>query len=52
MEELNAGDDTKTIPVFHYAKEPNRIHGVPCKFVLLEVRRRSVCCDKRGNHVG
>lgn len=37
QEELNAGDNTRIVNVFHYSKEPSRTHGVPCKFVLHEV---------------
>ena len=37
MEELNAGEGTKVVNLFHYAKDPSRIHGIPCKFVLAEV---------------
>lgn len=37
LEELNAGEGTKTVNLFHYAKDPSRIHGVPCRFVLIEV---------------
>jgi len=33
-EELNAPDDAKIVNMFHYAKEPSRTHGVPCRFVL------------------
>lgn len=37
MEELQAGDNAKIVPVFHFARETNRTHGVPCRFVLYEV---------------
>jgi hypothetical protein len=37
MEELNAPEGSKVVNLFHYAKDPSRTHGVPCKFVILEV---------------
>jgi ubiquitin carboxyl-terminal hydrolase 7 len=37
LEEMNAGDGTKIVNLFHYSKDPVRTHGVPCKFVLREV---------------
>lgn len=37
LEELNADDNAKIVNLFHYAKDPSRPHGVPCKFVLREV---------------
>lgn len=38
MEELEAADrdNAKIVNLFHYAKDPQRTHGVPCKFVLYE----------------
>jgi ubiquitin carboxyl-terminal hydrolase 7 len=36
-EELNV-DDNNFISVFHFQNEPNRVHGVPFKFLLIEVR--------------
>lgn len=36
LEELNAGEDTKIVSLFHYSKDPARTHGVPCKFVVIE----------------
>jgi ubiquitin carboxyl-terminal hydrolase 7 len=39
QEELSAPDNTRVVNVFHYSKEPSRVHGVPCKFVLHEVSR-------------
>lgn len=37
VEELQAGEGTKIVNVFHYSRDPSRTHGVPCKFVLHEV---------------
>lgn len=37
MEEIDAPESSKIVNLFHYAKDPSRTHGVPCKFVLLEV---------------
>lgn len=39
LEEINADDNAKIVNLFHYAKDPSRPHGVPCKFVLREVSR-------------
>lgn len=38
VEELEAADrdNAKIVNLFHYAKDPQRTHGVPCKFVLYE----------------
>jgi ubiquitin carboxyl-terminal hydrolase 7 len=38
-EELNAsaGENARVVNLFHYHKEPSKTHGVPCKFVVLEV---------------
>ncbi|CAD6570825.1 MAG: hypothetical protein TREMPRED_006048 [Tremellales sp. Tagirdzhanova-0007] len=36
VEELNAPEGSKIVNLFHYAKDPSRTHGVPCKFVILE----------------
>lgn len=38
IEELEAAekDDAKIVNLFHYAKDPTRTHGVPCKFVVYE----------------
>ncbi|KAK4688080.1 ubiquitin carboxyl-terminal hydrolase 7, partial [Tremellales sp. Uapishka_1] len=36
QEELNVAEGSKVVNLFHYAKDPSRSHGVPCKFVLLE----------------
>jgi ubiquitin carboxyl-terminal hydrolase 7 len=38
IEELEAADrdNAKIVNLFHYAKDPQRTHGVPCKFVLYE----------------
>lgn len=36
VEEVSAGEGTKVVNLFHYAKDPARTHGVPCKFVLRE----------------
>lgn len=35
-EEVNA-PDANFIKVFHFQSEPNRAHGVPFKFLLIEV---------------
>lgn len=36
-EEEGQADDNNFIPVFHFQNEPNRAHGVPFKFLLIEV---------------
>ncbi|RXK41314.1 ubiquitin carboxyl-terminal hydrolase 7 [Tremella mesenterica] len=36
LEEVNAEDGTKIVNLFHYHRDLQRIHGVPCKFVLRE----------------
>ncbi|KAM0792135.1 hypothetical protein ACM66B_004835 [Microbotryomycetes sp. NB124-2] len=35
VDELQAEDNQRIVPVFHYNKEPTRTHGVPFRFVLL-----------------
>lgn len=42
MEELSAPEGSKIVNLFHYAKDPSRTHGVPCKFVILEVGHRDL----------
>lgn len=42
VEELQAGEGTKIVNVFHYSRDPSRTHGVPCKFVLHEVSHLAV----------
>lgn len=39
QEELDAqaNEKSKIVNLFHYHKDPSRTHGVPCKFVLIEV---------------
>ena len=39
QEELDAQQDEKAkiVNLFHYSKDPARTHGVPCKFVLIDV---------------
>lgn len=41
VEEIEAAekDDAKIVNLFHYAKDPSRSHGVPCKFVVYEKER-------------
>lgn len=36
IEELNAGDNTKIVNLFHYSRDPSKTHGVPCRFVIRE----------------
>lgn len=36
-EEEKAADDNNFIHVFHFQNEVNRVHGVPFKFLLIEV---------------
>jgi hypothetical protein len=36
-EELNAGENARVVNLFHYHKDVAKAHGVPCKFVVLEV---------------
>lgn len=36
-EEESAADDSNFIQVFHFQNEVNRVHGVPFKFLLVEV---------------
>lgn len=36
-EEEKAADENNFIHVFHFQNEVNRVHGVPFKFLLLEV---------------
>lgn len=38
IDELEAAekDNAKIVNLFHYAKDPSRTHGVPCKFVVYE----------------
>ncbi|KAL1410390.1 ubiquitin-specific protease ubp15 [Vanrija albida] len=36
LEEINAGDNTKIVNLFHYSRDPAKTHGVPCKFVVIE----------------
>jgi len=44
QEELDAQQDEKAkiVNLFHYAKDPSRTHGVPCKFVLIDVRNATL----------
>ncbi|KAM0756443.1 cysteine proteinase [Meredithblackwellia eburnea MCA 4105] len=35
VDEAQADDDVRIVPVYHFNKEPSRAHGVPFKFVLL-----------------
>jgi ubiquitin carboxyl-terminal hydrolase 7 len=34
VEELTVPEDAKLVNLFHYAKDPQRSHGVPCRFVI------------------
>lgn len=36
-EEEKAADENNFIHVFHFQNEVNRVHGVPFKFLLVEV---------------
>ncbi|GMK58352.1 hypothetical protein CspeluHIS016_0503840 [Cutaneotrichosporon spelunceum] len=36
LEELEAGDNTKVVNLFHYSRDLSKTHGVPCRFVLRE----------------
>lgn len=38
-DEIGAGENTRVVNLFHYHKDPSRTHGVPCKFVVVEVSR-------------
>lgn len=42
-EEEAAADEANYIQVFHFQNEINRVHGVPFKFVLIEVRYYCYC---------
>ena len=37
-EEANEEEANNFIQVFHFQNEPNRVHGIPFKFLLIEVR--------------
>ena len=37
LEEINAPENSKVVNMFHYARDISRPHGVPCRFVLVEV---------------
>lgn len=37
-EEELAADDSNFIQVFHFQNEVNRVHGIPFRFLLVEVR--------------
>ena len=39
QEEREAGDDDLAIYAFHFDKEPNKVHGVPFKFVIKPVSK-------------
>ncbi|KAK4048743.1 ubiquitin-specific protease ubp15 [Microbotryomycetes sp. JL221] len=39
LEELQAEDGQRIVPVFHYSRDPTRAHGIPFKFVLLPGER-------------
>lgn len=36
-DEQNHDEQSVFIPVFHFQNEPGRVHGVPFKFMLIEV---------------
>lgn len=36
-EELSAGDNMRVVNLFHYSKDQSRSHGVPCRFVVIDV---------------
>lgn len=38
QEEVSA-DDNQFVQVFHYQNDVSRVHGVPFKFLVIEVRR-------------
>ena len=42
IDELNAPDNAKIVNLFHYARDPSRTHGVPCKFIMIEVSDTSL----------
>lgn len=46
-EELNEDESSNFIQVFHFQNEPSRVHGVPFKFILVEVRAVIVNIPKR-----
>lgn len=50
-EELNAPEDSRTVNLFHYAKDPSRTHGVPCKFVLYRVSLTALGIDRNAYRV-
>jgi ubiquitin carboxyl-terminal hydrolase 7 len=35
-EEVSPPDNAKVVNLFHYSRDPTKIHGVPCKFVIYE----------------
>lgn len=37
IDEAEAGESERVVPVYHYNKEPTRAHGIPFRFVLLPV---------------
>lgn len=37
-EELEAPEDAQTIQVFHFHNDPSKVHGIPFRFLLKEVR--------------
>ena len=41
-EERNAVDGDRAVYCFHFDKEPNKVHGIPFKFVMKPVSRRHV----------
>jgi hypothetical protein len=48
-EELSI-DENNFISVFHFQNEPSRVHGVPFKFLLIEVRGLDVTGPKWPEH--
>lgn len=37
VDEIEAGENARVVNLFHYHKDTARVHGVPCKFVVIEV---------------
>jgi ubiquitin carboxyl-terminal hydrolase 7 len=54
QEELDAQQDEKAkiVNLFHYSKDPARTHGVPCKFVLIDVSSGISCQSSSADEQG
>ena len=42
-EERDMSKEDQLISCFHFDKEPNKLHGVPFRFVIKPVSKRGLC---------